>query len=87
VPLRIASLLGIFFSIMSFIGIFVIIFLKLTVGIQLRGWASIIMLILFVTGVQLITIGIIGEYISRILDEVKNRPLYLVKQIIGFDKT
>ncbi|MDD4979763.1 MAG: glycosyltransferase family 2 protein [Candidatus Omnitrophica bacterium] len=85
IPLKIASFLGIFFSFISFIGILVIIFLKLTVGIQLRGWSSIIALILLVTGIQLITIGIIGEYIGRILDETKNRPLYIVKEIIGFE--
>lgn|SRR3989338_974419 len=84
VPLKIASFLGIFFSFLSFVGIFVIIFLKFAVGFPVHGWASIIMLILFVSGVQLITIGIIGEYIGRILDETKNRPIYIVKQAIGF---
>lgn len=87
IPLKIASLLGIVFSFMSFIGIFIVILLKLTIGIQLRGWTSIVMLILFVTGIQLIAIGIIGEYIGRILDEVKNRPAYLVRQVIGFTKS
>lgn len=84
IPLKIASFLGIFFSFVSFVGIFAIILLKLTGGIQPHGWASIVMVILFVTGIQLITIGIIGEYVGRILDEAKNRPLYLVRQVIGF---
>lgn len=84
IPLQIASFFGIFFSFLSFIGIFIIIFLKLTIGFLIRGWASIIVLILFVAGIQLITIGIIGEYIGRILDETKNRPVYIVKQVIGF---
>jgi dolichol-phosphate mannosyltransferase len=84
IPLKIASFFGIFFSFLSFIGIFIIIFLKLTIGFLIRGWASIIVLILFAAGIQLITIGIIGEYIGRILDETKNRPVYIVKQVIGF---
>lgn len=84
IPLKIASFFGIFFSFLSFIGVFIIIFLKLTIGFLIRGWASIIVLILFAAGMQLITIGIIGEYIGRILDETKNRPVYIVKQVIGF---
>lgn len=83
IPLRIATFLGLLFSFLSFLGILIIIFLKLTVGIQLRGWSSIVVLILLVAGIQLITIGIMGEYIGRILDETKNRPLYIVNQIIG----
>lgn len=84
VPLKFASFFGFIFSILSFVGIVMIIFLKLTVGIPLRGWASIIVVILLISGIQLIAIGIIGEYIGRILGETKKRPLYVVKQMIGF---
>ncbi|MBI5181714.1 MAG: glycosyltransferase family 2 protein [Nitrospirae bacterium] len=86
IPLQIASFFGFFFSLISFIAILLVILLELTVGFSVKGWASIIIIILFVAGIQLITIGIIGEYIGRILDETKNRPVYLVKQTIGFDK-
>lgn len=84
IPLQAASLLGVFFSLASFLAMFAIFFLQLFRGFKVAGWASIIVLILFVSGVQLITIGIIGEYVGRILDETKNRPLYLVRQLIGF---
>jgi len=87
IPLKIATILGIVFFVLSVIGIFIIIVLKFTIGLQPLGWASIVMLILFATGIQLVTIGIIGEYIGRILDEVKNRPVYIVRQAIGFDKS
>jgi len=49
------------------------------------GWASIMVAVLFLGGVQLITIGIIGEYIGRIHEEVKNRPLYLVEEALNFN--
>ncbi len=50
------------------------------------GWASTMCVILFFSGVQLLSLGVIGEYIARIYDESKNRPLYLVKEKINFDK-
>jgi dolichol-phosphate mannosyltransferase len=49
-----------------------------------KGWASIFTAVLFIGGVQLITLGIIGEYIGRIYAEVKRRPLYVVAEKIGF---
>ena len=60
---------------------------KLTVGFDIRGWASTVVIILFLGGVQLLTIGIIGEYISRIYDEVKQRPLYVVRDLDNFEAT
>ncbi|GAB4453562.1 MAG: glycosyltransferase family 2 protein [Armatimonadaceae bacterium] len=50
------------------------------------GWASIIVVVSFLSGVQLVTLGLVGEYIGRIYDEVKRRPLYLVGEQIGFDR-
>jgi glycosyltransferase involved in cell wall biosynthesis len=65
-------------SAMSFILVIVFVIEKLTRGFEIRGWASTVVIILFLGGVQLLTIGIIGEYLSRIYDEVKQRPLYVV---------
>ena len=53
---------------------------KLTSNFDIRGWASTVVIILFLGGVQLLTIGIIGEYLSRIYDEVKQRPQYVVRE-------
>jgi dolichol-phosphate mannosyltransferase len=78
-PLRIATWLGLLVSLMSFVLVVVFVIEKLTRGFEIRGWASTVVIILFLGGVQLLTIGIIGEYLSRIYDEVKQRPLYVVR--------
>jgi len=55
-------------------------------GNTVRGWTSTIVTVLFLGGVQLFTLGIIGEYMSRMLDEIKGRPLYVVDEEINFDR-
>jgi dolichol-phosphate mannosyltransferase len=79
-PLRLATWLGMLVSLMSFVLVIVFVIEKLTRGFDIRGWASTVVIILFLGGVQLLTIGIIGEYLSRIYDEVKQRPLYVVRE-------
>jgi dolichol-phosphate mannosyltransferase len=79
-PLRLATWLGLLVSLMSFVLVIVFVVEKLTRGFDIRGWASTVVIILFLGGVQLLTIGIIGEYLSRIYDEVKQRPLYVVRE-------
>ncbi len=76
-PLRLATLLGFAVSVLSFVYIVVVIGLKV-LGINWPGYTSMMASILFLGGVQLVMIGILGEYIARIFDEVKRRPLYLV---------
>ncbi|MDX2129240.1 MAG: glycosyltransferase family 2 protein [Chloroherpetonaceae bacterium] len=83
-PLRLATYFGLTVSSLSFILGIIYLIQKLTVGIQPEGWASTMVIILFLGGVQLLTIGIIGEYIGRIYDEVKSRPIYLISSQIGF---
>jgi len=84
VPLRFASYLGFISSLVAFIYALVVISYKL---FSLKppgytpGWASTIVAVLFLGGVQLISLGILGEYIGRIYDEVKGRPLYLISDI------
>jgi len=76
-PLRLATLLGFIVSVLSFLYIVVVIILKL-IGINWPGYTSMMASILFLGGVQLVMIGVLGEYVARVYDEVKRRPLYLV---------
>ena len=55
-------------------------------GIDVPGYASLMVVVLFLGGIQLITLGVLGEYLARIYTEVKGRPLYLVRDAIGFEK-
>lgn len=86
VPLRIASFLGFIFSAFAFILIIVLFVLKFFVNLGIVGWTSTISTILFIGGIQLITLGIIGEYLARIYDEVKRRPEYIIEEKINFKK-
>jgi polyisoprenyl-phosphate glycosyltransferase len=83
-PLQIATAIGFLAALSAFVGIGIVLYYRLFTGIPLPGWASVIISVLFLGGVQLITIGIIGEYLGRVYDEVKGRPLYLVQEKIGF---
>ena len=81
-PLAIASFIGVFFCLVAFLFILIIIIRQVTVGDphNLVGWASTACIILFVSGVQLFCVGIVGQYLSKTYLEVKNRPLYIVKE-------
>lgn len=80
-PLQLATWCGAIVSLVSFaLGIWFLI-RKLTVGYPVQGWASIVIIVLFLGGVQLITIGVLGEYLGRVYDEVKQRPLFLVGRV------
>jgi dolichol-phosphate mannosyltransferase len=83
IPLRIASIIGIICATIALIGIIAVIMLRLFFGWGIVGWASTLVTILLFSSIQLITLGIIGEYLARIYDEVKNRPEYVIKEMIG----
>lgn len=80
VPLRIASLFGIFFSIVAFVMLIFVVVRRLLYGDPVAGWASQVCIILFTGGLQMIFLGIIGEYLSRTYMEVKARPQYFIKE-------
>jgi dolichol-phosphate mannosyltransferase len=77
-PLQIATYLGFLFAGVAFIAIPVVIILKFTGG-YLPGFGALTILILMIGGLQLIALGLIGEYVGRIYDESKRRPLYIVR--------
>ena len=80
VPLRLASLAGFLISIMAFLFGAFIFFKTIMFGRDLPGYASIMVIVTFMGGIQLLTIGILGEYIGRIFNETKKRPLYLLDE-------
>lgn len=80
-PLRLISMTGVAVSILSMLIAIVYIIQKLTVGLYPPGFATTVVAIFFLAGIQLITIGVIGEYVGRIFEEVKRRPLYVVRQV------
>ena len=82
-PLRLTFYLGFITSLLSFIYLLYTLYIKFFTRSALQGWTSLMVLILFLGGIQLIIMGIIGEYLGRIYEEVKNRPLYVVKNHYG----
>ena len=86
VPLKIATWLGVLIAIIAALtGLFFLV-RTLLFGTDLPGFPSLIVSIMFFSGIQLISLGMIGEYVGRIFAEVKRRPLYLVGERIGFEK-
>ncbi|MBO5417560.1 MAG: glycosyltransferase family 2 protein [Clostridia bacterium] len=84
-PLKIATFFGSFVSVFSFIGLIVMIILKLCgIGEYVDGWTSLAVISLFLNGIVLMILGIIGEYIGRIYDEAKDRPLYVIREVVNF---
>ena len=82
-PLRIASVLGILVSFVAFIYILFLVFRTIFFGSDLAGYPSMMAVILFLGGVQLLSLGVIGEYVGRIFNETKQRPLYFVEEDHG----
>lgn len=78
-PLKLASIMGFITAVSAFIYALVIIYKTLVYGEPIQGYPSLMVVILFLGGIQLITLGIIGEYVGRTFDETKQRPLYLTE--------
>lgn len=84
-PLKVWGLIGASISLLAFIYIVIRLLRTLLYGIDVPGYESIIVTILFLGGMQLLTLGIIGDYLGRVFNEVKGRPLYVVRAAYGFE--
>ena len=84
-PLKLATWTGFAASGVALAGIVYALVMRLFTSIWVSGWTALFIAVLFIGGVQLISLGIIGEYIGRIYGESKARPLYLVRERLGFD--
>lgn len=85
-PLQLVLNAGFVVSIASFLVGIAAIVAKAANAFTVPGWASIVVIVSFMGGVQLIVLGVMGEYVARIYDEVKQRPLYVVRSVHGFDR-
>jgi glycosyltransferase involved in cell wall biosynthesis len=82
-PLRVASILGFAISLVSLLMAALYFVKRVTTGLNPPGFATLVVAVFFLAGVQLVTLGVIGEYVGRIFDEVKQRPLYIVRRVTG----
>jgi dolichol-phosphate mannosyltransferase len=84
-PLKLASALGVVASVVAFLTIIYALVVKLFFPDHvIPGWSSVFTAVLFVGGVQLICLGVVGEYVGRIYEEIKGRPLYIVQEERNF---
>jgi dolichol-phosphate mannosyltransferase len=80
IPLRLATYMGVFAAGLSFAMVLWVLYITLATEAAAPGWASLIVVSLFFGGVQLISLGLLGEYVGRVYDEVRQRPLYIVSE-------
>lgn len=85
-PLKMATFLGVLTAFAALAYLVVVVLQKLIAGIAIPGYATIIVLILFLGGMQLLCIGFIGEYVGRIFEQSKDRPIYIAKEILDYEK-
>ena len=84
-PLRMASLTGLALSTLAFAYGLYIVVEKMLLGVDVPGWPTVVVSIMFFSGVQLLFIGILGEYLARVYEEVKGRPPYVVAEVVRGD--
>jgi glycosyltransferase involved in cell wall biosynthesis len=84
-PLRLSTLMGFVFAGLALLAILYAMGMRLFTQRWVTGWTALIIAILFLGGAQLISLGIIGEYVGRLYGEAKHRPLYLVRETLGMD--
>ncbi|MEM7593851.1 MAG: glycosyltransferase family 2 protein [Cyanobacteria bacterium P01_A01_bin.83] len=85
-PLKVWSYIGVTISMISLLYALILVLRTLIFGVDVPGYASLMVAILFLGGIQLITLGVLGEYLGRVYEEVKGRPLYFVREEYGFDR-
>jgi dolichol-phosphate mannosyltransferase len=83
-PLQVSAAMGIVSALLALMGIVYALFLRLFTDTWVEGWTALMMAVLFIGGVELISVGILGQYVGRIYYEIKDRPLYVVDEYIGF---
>lgn len=86
-PLQLSIALGFASAFMALLGIVYAVFVRLLTDNWVEGWAALMVAVLFIGGAQLISVGILGEYVGRIYNESKGRPLYIVSEYLGFERT
>lgn len=82
-PIRFASIIGCLFSLISVIWLLYIVFVKLFGGIDTAGWTTLMVVVLLASGLILLTLGIIGEYLWRVFDTVRKRPIFIIEKTKG----
>lgn len=80
VPLSVASIMGTVFCLIAFIALIFIIVRALVFGDPVQGWPSLASIIIFIGGIQLLCLGIMGQYLAKTYLETKRRPLYVIKE-------
>ncbi len=85
IPLRVMSYLGMVCSLLGFLYALVVIFLRLFAGTPIEGWASLMVVVLLLGGIQMIMLGVLGEYLWRTLEETRRRPLYFIEDAYGLE--
>ena len=82
-PLKLATHLGFGISVLSFLYLLIVLYQRLFTDTTTTGWASMVAIVLFSQGIVLMVLGLMGEYIGRIFEEMKGRPIYIVKEILN----
>ncbi len=85
-PLKVATFVGFITSFAAFVGIVYALIMRIFIKDYVEGWTLLMISILLIGGIILLVLGIIGEYVGRIYGEIKRRPLYIIKDKIGFEK-
>ena len=85
-PLKVATFVGFITSIGAFFGIIYSLYMRLFTNDFVEGWTLLMISVLLIGGIILLVLGIIGEYVGRIYGEIKQRPLYIIQDKLGFDK-